>query len=555
MPENTDPSISQHVSHYSTLLSTGREVSLSELVPTFNQLDSILHQHPDDDNLNVNAISYALKRLPAEIVNVSKILLVQSYSDLNSIGFDIQSWKVIESDGRRRLTYLNASGNTMASLISSESDIHDLVNCLISFYIERNKIKNKITGRLKELIDQEKYQILNLDLAQWEKLKTTLGDNWGAVLQSMLSNIEPSIKMYGRNPPLYQANTQVWMDNLMYNSLTLGWQKAPIYLVSSNSHSLVNVIGGFINQRQTYIFDYMSRQHPDIYRQWFDIKNKHGTSRVNDFLYHMAGIYVKEHPEFLAEKLKYDESLGIKNIKSTDAFQSNTQIIPVNTISKPLSPDPNLTIPDKDKLSQSDALIINIQYPLGYAAYFLLNQFFSTFKNFLGLYIIGKAAILTGSVGDILIPTSVYDEVSNSTFTFNNTFSENFNFETYISQIYRNQKAASVLGTYLENKSLIDRYTRDGINIIEMESGPYLRSLTEHFFLKNQPLPVDKLYNLTQIPFDFGIFNYASDNPLVQNLSHEKISLQGVEPTYLASLATLQQIINRETTRLSATSQ
>lgn len=551
MFENIDPLISKHVGNYSKHLSSGKEIALSDIVSTFIELNPILHPNPNDNLLNLDALSYALKRLPDEIFDVSKILLVQSYSDIEAVGFNIQNWKATESQSRRRLTYINSSGNTLASLISSDSDIHDLVNCLISFHIERQKIKTKIGNKLGKLIENEDFRILDLDINSWKKLKILLGKEWGHKLQMASSNIELNLKMYGRNPPLYQKNTQVWIDNLKYNSMTLGWQNSPIYLVSSNSHSLVNVIGGYINSYQTYIFDFISRQRPDLYQRWFDIKSKHGFSRVNDFLYYVAGIYIKSNPEFLHNKLEYDASLGIKNVKSTDAFQSNTQIIPISTIATSPNPDNNLKIPDKNLISQSDAYIVNIEYPLGYAAYYLMNQFLKTFTKLMGVYIIGKAAVLSGSVGDILIPTYVYDEIANSTFKFKNIFSESFNFETYISQIYHGQKSASVLGTYLETKNLIERYSKDGINIVEMESGPFLRSLTEHYFLKDESLPPDKLYTLENIPLDFGIINYASDNPLVQNLTKEKIALEGVEPTYLASLATIQQIINSETKRLS----
>ena len=118
------------------------------------------------------------------------------------------------------------------------------------------------------------------------------------------------------------------MNNLINHSLILGLTQSPVYFVSSNSHSLVNIISGFINSKQNYIFDFASKQSTKLYEQWFEVKRKNNLSQINDFLYYVSNSFLKAYPDFIQEKKLYEMSLGIVSIDSADAFQSNTQLIP-----------------------------------------------------------------------------------------------------------------------------------------------------------------------------------------------------------------------------------
>jgi hypothetical protein len=550
MFESPDLSIKKHLDHYLSLLSSGQEISLTDLTANFINLRPILHQLADSPGLDLNALSYCLPRLPDNIFSVTKILLVQSYDDIKSIGFDITRWQRVTAPSRRRLIYQNPGGNTLACLLSSDSDIHDLVNCLISFYLEKEKIRKLLAGRHNDFIQREAYSFLRLDQNQWARLKSLLGRNWDNKIMTTVGNVVPILKMYGRVPPLYPKNCQAWITNLSHQSLVVGLKDSPIYFVSSDSHSLVNIIGGFINQKQNYIFDYITTADSQLYNQWFEIKKKNNTSRINDFLYSVAGKFLKDNPEFVAQKRNHEASLGIKTVTSTDAFQSNSQIIPLTAIAQSTNLDPNLTLSHRSLFAKSDAYILNIEYPLGVAAYYLLKQILATFLSLRAVHILGKAAILAGSVGDIQIPTFVYDELTDNRFLFDNVFNHQEIFQTFISNVYPDQKAVSVYGTFLENLTLTQKYLAGGINIIEMESGPYLQALTETYLLGGHHIPEHHQFTLANLPIDFGVINYASDNPLIKTLAEEADSFRGIEPVYLASLASLQRIINLEEGRM-----
>jgi len=109
----------------------------------------------------------------------------------------------------------------------------------------------------------------------------------------------------------------------------------------------------------------------------------------------------------------------------------------------------------------------------------------------------------------------------------------------------KDQKAIAVYGTFLETKNQLENYIKSGFNIVEMESGPYLTAISEvelrtHF-------PENKVIHLNNLPFDLGIINYASDNPLSEEtLGSGSLALKGIESTYLALLSVVQRIIEME---------
>ena len=202
-------------------------------------------------------------------------------------------------------------------------------------------------------------------------------------------------------------------------------------------------------------------------------------------------------------------------------------------------------------LQKSDALIINIDYPLGFAAYHLLSKIAENINSLLGVYVIGKAASLNGVRGDVILPSVVYDEHSRNTYLFNNNFAAAdiapwLNYGTVLD----NQKAVSVMGTYLQNATVMDVIYREGYTDVEMEAGPYLSAVYELF--RPQRHPVNEIVNLTKLPFDLGVLHYVSDTPLSKgrNLGAGSLSYFGMDSTYAVSIAALRRIFSLEKERI-----
>ena len=89
----------------------------------------------------------------------------------------------------------------------------------------------------------------------------------------------------------------------------------------------------------------------------------------------------------------------------------SAQIIDLASL-RPDRLDPRVRVPGIEGLAQSDAVIVNIDYPLGMAAYHLLTRLTQGAGEFLGLYVMGKAATLNGRVGDGMLQDTVFDEPS-----------------------------------------------------------------------------------------------------------------------------------------------
>ena len=67
--------------------------------------------------------------------------------------------------------------------------------------------------------------------------------------------------------------------------------------------------------------------------------------------------------------------------------------------------DPRLGDVDAEALAESDAVIVNIDYPLGLAAYNILREVAVDSAALRGVYVLGKAATLNADVGDVMIST------------------------------------------------------------------------------------------------------------------------------------------------------
>lgn len=533
---SSDSLVGEHLNYYRQLLSSQKEIQLSSFIDKYLQMGSLIHSLASEDTLDLAALNYSVTRLPPLTFKLKRIVLSQNLDDFRNCGIFLDSKHQVSTRNRRRLMYLDIQHQTLYCLLNSSSDIDDIINLLLIYIIEYRKIK-------KLQLDEQK-----LSKEPLSDLKTIFSSDWQELLEFVKNfNFDPEIKLYPTTEEVYVQNCHSWWQQAMATSFYFNLNQTPVYFVSSNSHSLINIIGGFINSKQSFIFDHTAHNFPTIYEKWFQSKVEHNLCQINDFLYYLSEAFLKDNPQYINEKSDYEKKLGVIKLGQQSLFPADVQIIPLKSLSLSVNIDANLKIPDRQLFSESKALIVNIQYPLGIAAKYLLNEVINYFSNLKGVYIIGKAAILNGTIGDFMIPETVLDEVTNSIFKIKNVFNVFFPFKNYISQVFTNQKAVCVYGTLLENRNQIENYKKTNFNIVEMESSNFLSAIVENYILEKQPILPSSYYSLSNLPLDLGIINYASDNPLTQNLGHESIDFRGIETTYLSSLAVLQRIIDLET--------
>jgi hypothetical protein len=199
-------------------------------------------------------------------------------------------------------------------------------------------------------------------------------------------------------------------------------------------------------------------------------------------------------------------------------------------------------------------VILNIDYPLGMAAYHHLSAVALGVEEFRGIYIMGKAATLNGRVGDVMIPKVVHDEHSANTYLFRNAMSA-ADVQPFMRHgtVLDNQKAVTVRSAFLQNRDYMDVVYREGYTIMEMEAGPYLSAIYEIAEPKRHPK--DELVRISDTGFELGILHYASDTPYSrrQSLLSKSLSYFGMESTYGCAIAIARRIFQREIALLEAT--
>ena len=124
-------------------------------------------------------------------------------------------------------------------------------------------------------------------------------------------------------------------------------------------------------------------------------------------------------------------------------------------------------------LARSQAIILNIDYPLGMAAYRMMREIMENLTNIRGIYVLGKAATLNGSIGDVMISNVVLDEHSQNTYWLDNCFVAQ-DVQPYLiyGSVLDNQKAVSAKGTYLQNRQYYDFYYRPTIQSLRWRAAP-----------------------------------------------------------------------------------
>jgi hypothetical protein len=346
-----------------------------------------------------------------------------------------------------------------------------------------------------------------------------------------------------------------WYDHNVDNQPMPDLSRRPIYFVSSNMHSLVNLLSGSAEARRGEIIDYVQRSDSDLLRAEYEaITSDRVRSSMENFLYYAAKKYLADpmSGNAAAAFAEEERAAGMTTQRVPLGPDVDAQVIELSKL-RPERLDRRLAdLPALEKLARSDAVILNIDYPLGATSYFLQRTMARSASALLGLYVMGKGATLTGRVGDILLCNIVVDERTATTYLLNNCFNAE-DVERYLvyGTALDNQRAASLRGTFLQNWGYLDALHRAGNNLVEMEAGPYLEAFTE--LMLPERAPHGEVVNLVGATIDLGFVHYASDTPYTkgQTLGERNLSYFGMDSTYAAALAIARRILNCEVARLS----
>jgi hypothetical protein len=573
VPRSASDEIDLYLRTIYSLLKSSTEVKVRSLEEVHAGINSSLHPNARKSTIDASAFIYSILRLPNCISHVSSIVLGQSASLFARYGYtDIESWEPVSARARRRRCYYDGK-QTLACFIASRSDIEDVIPVLVAYQIEWNKLHDLLqdcpAGLLETIQprDEEKLEqlaeIIKLPIEDLTRLIAVLEDDPSTVLQEIAENYcEMGVRLLSGSLSEYLRATRIWWENIGQTSPEL--TENPVYFISSNTHSIPNLLSGFALQYKDELVEFLKTDvNAFLLSEWEEIAEHRVLSNQENFFYYLMKKYQQTPAgrHLIEKQTAYEKERGITRIQSLHSFDVEAQVIRLADL-KPANIDPRLLDNGSlfkgmanqcDFLECSNALILNIDYPLGLGAYNILSKLAEELTEILGVYIMGKAATLNGVKGDVMIPSVVQDEQSLNTYLFQNVFTAH-DVEPYLmyGTVLDNQKALTVLGTFLQNSRLMDVMYREGYTDIEMEAGPYLSAVYE--MTRPKRYPVNEIVNLYGIPFDTGVLHYASDTPLSKgkNLGAGALSYEGMDSTYAASVAILRRILNQEVKRLSA---
>jgi hypothetical protein len=557
-----------HRTYHSLLRSTG-EIQIQALVEQYAAFEPSLHHAVRAPVPDLAALTYTSLRLPTCIDTVRLVLLGQSHEVFARHGYgDVMNWQPVSAPGRRRKMFFDGD-ETLAVLIASPSDVDDLIPILVAFQIEWNKIHAmlddprlvSVLERLRDHADipsdEQLAQLAAAGIQREDVLR--LRTIWAEQMAERLLRIGQwkkrfAVRMLGGSLMDYERATLRWWWRIEHDlAADLRFSERPVYFVSSNTHGLVNLLSGFALRHTAELLDFIrARGHGGLLAEYEKIVAEQVPSSIENFFYYVQKKYQAEpasRPLF-AQRAAEERAVGIHRVSSRFYVDVDVQVIELAKLDPALL-DPRIRIEGIEALRRSNALIVNIDYPLGLAAYHILKIAGRSIGELRGVYVLGKAATLNGKIGDVLIPNVVYDERTSTTYSFAPAFSA-ADVEPYLAHgsVLDNQKAVTSRGTFLQNAAFLEALYRDFFTDIEMEAGPYLNAIYEHTFAERYP--IGEMVSFLRPPFDLGFLHYASDTPYSKglNLGSRNLSYFGMDPTYATALACARRILTQEIAHL-----
>jgi hypothetical protein len=557
--------VEMYIRTYNTILRSSGEISLKALVQAHYNIDSSLHPEARSPYPDMSAFIYSVLRLPSSIIHCDLVLLGQSEDVFLQQGFQVDNWQAVTASARRRKWFYDGN-NTLAVYVASVSDTDDIVPILVAFQIEWNKmyyllnadpttmqiLETRMDRTSPVFIEIRKVlrERLHIAVDDWERLEVIWGDRlWENLLTIGRQRKSFALRFLGGSHVGYVRATRQWWEPVEKLLGTLGLQDRPVYFVSSNTHSLVNLMSGALLRRDNELTKFaLSGEDPYLADECRKLQQGIVPGNWQNFLYFLSREWVRTPAgkEFTRQRTREEEERGIWYINARHGLEIDAQVFELARL-RPMDVDPRCRMSGMDKLAKSKAIILNIDYPLGMAAYRMMREIMENMPNLRGIYILGKAATLNGSIGDVMISNVVLDEHSQNTYWLDNCFTAQ-DVQPYLiyGSVLDNQKAVSGKGTYLQNRQYYDFYYRANYTVVELESGPYLNAVYEDQYLTRYP--VGENINFARLPYELGILHYGSDTPYTRgkNLGAGSLSYFGMDSTYANAVAILRRIFENE---------
>jgi hypothetical protein len=195
-------------------------------------------------------------------------------------------------------------------------------------------------------------------------------------------------------------------------------------------------------------------------------------------------------------------------------------------------------------LAEQQPVILTMDYAFGEQAYEIMDELLKPSQlegrrvplNVKSIGIMGKAGILKGGKGDIMVPNAHVFEGTADNYPFENDLSVS-DFEGHGLTVCEGPMI-TVLGTSLQNKDILHYFLKSSWQAagLEMEGAHYQKAIQSASKIRKS-IAEDVILRYAY---------YASDNPLIsgQTLSSGSLGTDGVKPTYLITIKMLNRILH-----------
>jgi len=500
-----------------------------------------------EEKVELNGLLYVIERLP---IGIEECRYINLTSDE---GYSKSHFQAIVPPKRRRNCYRIDEEQMNVEITRGRSDIYDILTHLTFIFIESHKIKDRV------LLDEnqfevtrdwhkvEHYVLQGKKLSQIDKEKAishasnVLGRSFSEILdiydafgtsekpdrflhiiywlgkiaiEEVVDNNKRTITF---SPILrerlgHHIHGEFWatrIKNVLKENELLD---RPIHIISANMHSVMNSIFA------TQVLKTKFKDKPDFFI--YEELSKSGADELRKKVEDVA--------------LKY----GMISLLDTSGTNIDVQVFDTARI------DFSKTAFPKAKISKQQPVLIVMDYAFGEQAYETIDELLKaykennnqTFLNVESVSIMGKAGILQGGKGDIMIPSAHINEGTGDNYPFENQLLPNMFYGNDI-PVFAGPMV-TVLGTSLQNKDLLKFFHEStwGVIGLEMEGAYYQKAIQSASKIrKSIPENVKVRYAY-----------YASDNPLEtgSTLASGGLGTTGVKPTYLITIKILEQIFN-----------
>jgi len=500
--------------------------------------------------VELNGLEYVIDRLPRGIEECTRIILTEEEQ------FGDSSFEKIVPLKRRRSCYRISDNEICFVITRGMSEIYDILTHITFLNLEAKKIYGRMTDELgrtpNEWKDLEKiipridsltkkeveeaiwdlslivgrsYHETKTAYESFEKNKKThnsnnslfsliyrLGKRVEAEQQDfenfLIVHLTPSLM----NIIAHQRYGEQWAEDIQNKLEELNLQERPLHIISANLHSVMNL----------------------IYGHGATVACENHAAKTDDELYN----FVQCLKDQRADILSFAEKHGFHELPDRSGTHIDCQIIDTAGLDDVVfHPDLKLTMPTEKR---EKPVILVMDYAFGAQAFEVMDRLLEPFAqdkkkpmNVRSISVMGKAGILVGNKGDIMLATAHVVEGTSDNYIFDNDLEEKDfdpDINIYVGPII------TVLGTSLQNRDLLKK-VQSGWNTIglEMEGGHYQRAISAAIIKGHISKDIKVRYAY-----------YASDNPLAsgQTLAAGEMGAEGIRPTYMVTKVILEKIFS-----------